>query len=796
MENVMSKIERLKLPAKKLRYYPELKKYKGKLTDDINPGSHSIFQKRGFEALDFGITIAKKGFNIFISGDSGTGKTSNIKKYIEEIAKEMKTPEDICYVFNFQDPDEPNLITMPTGEGEIFVKDMADLLDYFQYQIPRQLESESFEIKKGEVARWYQEESEKNYGEVEKEATKLSFTLKSTQGGLVINPVIDGNVIGKEEFEKLSDEVKEVIRKNEEILQEKLITFFHKERVLEKEYKGKMTSLRQGMVALIFKEPLKDLKKKYGKNKMVLSYIDSLENHLLENFEDFFLFRDITEGKLDPSKYETPDFKEYKVNLLINHKNSVGAPVIYETSPTFQNIMGYFEYEELHNSLFTDFTKMKPGALHKANGGFLIIQANDILKNYYAWTAFKRSLRNKSLKMDDIDVDFRYRVNIMPKPQPVPLNIKVIMIGDDYIYHLLFNYDDDFRRIFRVKADFGSTVDINSKNRDSLIQFFSRVAQEDCNLPFDKSALQRMLHYSSRKADDQKKFRIHASDIVDIIVEADFWAQKNKKKTVTEESVNCAIFNRESRHARFKERYYESIKRNRILIDTKGNNIGQINGLAVYSIGDFSFGIPSRITAKVFAGRRGIINIDREVRLSGAIHDKGAMILAGYLGDLFAQDKHLSISASIAFEQSYGGVDGDSASSTELYALLSALAEAPINQSIAVTGSINQNGDIQPIGGANEKIEGFFEICKIKGLNGEQGVVIPIQNIENLNLNDGVIEAVEKGIFSIYAIKNIKEGIEILTGIPAGNKLKNGTFTKGSIFDRVNQRIRKLNKVK
>ncbi len=788
--------DKLMVPVQKLRYYPELKKFTGKTARSIAPGSQSFCQKKGFEAIDFGVSIHKKGFNIYVSGDPGTGKTSSIKKYLEQIAEKMPVPEDMCYVYNFETPDEPSLILMPAGQGEVLVRDMADLLDYFQYQIPRQLESEAFEIKKSEIMRWYQEESENNYHAIEVEARQLSFTIKSTQGGFVINPLVNDEAIGKEEFDKLSEKEKEVIRKHEELLQEKLIAFFHRERMLEKEYKEKMTQLRQNMVRLIFNEPLNELRKEYKKNRGLEEYLDSLEKHLLDNFEDFFIWRDIQEGKPEAANLEAPDFKEYKVNLLVNNKNLKGAPVIYETNPTFQNLLGYFEYEEVRNSIFTDFTKMKPGALHYANGGFLIVQANDILKNFYAWAALKRAMRNRMLKMDDIDVDFRYRVNIFPKPEGVPLNVKLIMIGDDYLYHLLYQYDDDFNRIFRVKADFESITDVNRENTDGLVKFIARVVQEDCTLDFDLSAIRRILYYSSRNAEDQKKYRVRASDLVDIILESDFWARRDKKKLVTEETVRKALEMKDGRHGSLKKHFYESIERDIILINVRGQQVGMINGLAVYSYGDFSFGVPSRITAKVFAGRHGIVNIDREVRLSGAIHDKGAMILAGFLGDIFAQDKQISLSASLTFEQNYGGVEGDSASSTELYALLSALSEVPIKQSIAVTGSVNQMGDIQPIGGVNEKIEGFFEICKIKGLNGDQGVIIPIQNVEHLNLSDDVIEAIENGTFRIWAIHNIREGIEILTGKPAGIRHKDGTFPKGTIFDLVDKRIRKLNKVK
>ncbi len=792
----MNKMSGKKLKAKNLRYYPLLKKYEGMTTKDIKPSPQFVFQKRGFEALDFGVTISKKGFNIYVSGDAGTGKTSNVKKHVEEIASSMPVPDDVLYVNNFKKPDEPKLLCMPAGTGEKIVRDMDETLDYFIHQIPRQLESESFEMQKTEVVRWYQEESQKNYQEIEKEASELNFSLKSTPNGLVINPILDSQPIDREQFDKLSEEQKDSIRKNEELLQEKLIAFFHKERVLEKEYKEKMTKLRQTMVRLIISQPLRELKKKYSPSESFDNYLEDVADHLVDNFEEFFLYRDIQEGKIDPSKFTEPDFKEYKINLLINNKELEGAPVVYETNPTYQNVIGYFEYEELHNSLFTDFTKMKPGALHRANGGFLIIQANDILKNYYAWAALKRSMRNRSLRMGDIDIDFRHRVNILPDPEPIPLNVKVILIGDDYIFHLLYNLDLDFRRIFRVKADFGSTIDITSHTTDALVGFISRVVMEDCSLPFDVSAIRRLLHHSSRGSEDQKKYRIHASDLVDVIVEADYWAKSKKKKVVDEKTVVKAIEGQEKRHARFKERHYESIKRGKILIDVTGEKTGQINGLAVFSVGDFSFGIPSRITAKVFAGKRGIINIEREARLSGSIHDKGAMILAGYIGSMFAQDKHLSITASIAFEQSYGGVDGDSASSTELYALLSAISEIPIKQPIAVTGSINQNGEIQPIGGVNEKIEGFFEICNLRGLSGDQGVVIPVQNVENLNLSDKVVEAVEKDKFHIYAIKNVVEGIEILTGIPAGKRKKNGSFTKDSVFDLVNRKVKALSEVK
>ena len=786
------KLETKELKAKELRYYPELAKYKGKTTKEIKPVSLFSFQKRGFEALDFGMDVRKKGFNIYVAGDPGSGKTSNVIKHIEDVAKHLPVPDDVLYVFNFEDYDSPNMLFMKAGSGEKFIKDMDELLEGFIEQIPRQMESENFEGLRAEVAQTYRDAMQKSYNELEAEAAKLDFALSSTENGLVLNPIVDGKPIDREKYESLDEKDKEKIRKNESALQEKLIAYFHQDRKTEKEYKEQISELQRTTVKKIISEPLGDLAKKYGKNEGISEYLNSIAEFTINNFSDFFTYRDFLEGKADPMKTLIPDFKEYKVNLLINNKDLKGAPVIYETNPTFQNIIGYFEYEENHNSLFTDFTRLKPGALHRANGGFLIIQADDILKNYYAWTALKRAVRNRFIKIEDMDADFKYRVITAPNPEPVPLEIKVVLIGDEEIYHLLYERDPEFRRIFKVKADFESVVDVNASTTDTLIGFISRIVNEDCELPFDLSAIRRLLFYSSRRAEDQTKYRVHASDIVEIIVEAVYWAQHNNKKVVSEDMVITAIESREKRYDRFREHYFESIKKGTILIDVKGAKVGQINGLAVYQIGDFSFGIPSRITAKAFAGQREIVNIEREAMLSGAIHDKGSMILAGYLGGLFAVKKPLSFSASIAFEQSYGGVDGDSASSTELYALMSALGDVPIKQSIAVTGSINQMGEIQPIGGVNEKIEGFFEICNLRGLTGNQGVMIPIQNVANLNLSDDVVKAVEKGKFHIYAIKNVLEGIEILTGVPAGTRGKDGKFTKGSVFEKIESKLEAL----
>lgn len=780
------------LNAKALRYYPQLAKYEGKTTAEIPPVSLLSFQKRGFEALDFGIDVKKKGFNIYVAGDPGSGKTSNVIKYIEDMAVHCKTPDDLLYVFNFADYESPNMLFMKAGSGEKFVKDMEDLLEGFVEQIPKQLESESFEGMRAEIIRESQENANRNYAELEEEAGKLGFALKTTENGLVLNPVVDGNPIDKEQYEQLDDSIKDKIRANEDALQEKLMNYFRQERKNEKDYKEKMGNLQQTTVRRMISDPIDDISKKYGKSEGVNNYLNDLEEYTVNNFNDFFIYRDFLDGKVDPSKVIIPDFKEYRVNLLINNKDLKGAPVVYETNPTFQNIVGYFEYEESHNSLFTDFTRLRPGALHRANGGFLILQADDILKNGYAWTALKRAVRNRFIKIEDMDADFKYRVITAPNPEPVPLDVKVILIGDEELYHLLYERDPDFRRIFKVKADFDSVVDVNVSTTDTLIGFISRIVNEDCELPFDLSAIRRLLYYSSRRAEDQSKYRVHASDIVEIIVEAVYWAQHKHKKTVSEDMVVTAIESREKRYDRFREHYFESISKGTILIDVKGAKVGQINGLAVYQIGDFSFGIPSRITAKAFAGQREIVNIEREAMLSGAIHDKGAMILAGYLGGLFAVKKPLSFSASIAFEQSYGGVDGDSASSTELYALMSALSDVPIKQSIAVTGSINQMGEIQPIGGVNEKIEGFFSICSLRGLTGDQGVVIPIQNVHNLNLSDDVVNAVSAGKFHIYAIKNVLEGIEILTGVPAGKRGANGKFTPGSVFEKIEQKLEQL----
>ena len=552
------------LKPKELRFYPELAKYKGKTTKEIKPVSLFSFQKRGFEALDFGMDVTKKGFNIYVAGEAGSGKTSNVRKYIEDVAKHLPVPDDVLYVYNFEDYDSPNVLFMKAGSGEKFIKDMDELLDGFIEQIPRQMESENFEGLRAEVAQTYRDSMQKSYNELEAEAAKLDFALSSTENGLVLNPIVDGKPIDREKYESLDDKEKEKIRKNESALQEKLIAYFHQDRKTEKEYKEQMIELQQTTVKKIISEPLNDLAKKYGKNEGVNEYLNSIAEFTVNNFNDFFTYRDFLEGKADPMKTMIPDFKEYKVNLLINNKDLKGAPVIYETNPTFQNIIGYFEYEESHNSLFTDFTRLKPGALHRANGGFLIIQADDILKNYYAWTALKRAVRNRFIKIEDMDADFKYRVISAPNPEPVPLEIKVVLIGDEEIYHLLYERDPDFRRIFKVKADFESIVDVNASTTDTLIGFISRIVNEDCELPFDLSAIRRLLFYSSRRAEDQSKYRVHASDIVEIIVEAVYWAQHKNKKVVSEDMVITAIESREKRYDRFREHYFESIKKGTI----------------------------------------------------------------------------------------------------------------------------------------------------------------------------------------------------------------------------------------
>ncbi len=602
-------------------------------------------------------------------------------------------------------------------------------------------------------------------------------------------PIYEGKTLEEEEFNKLDEAIKQQFEEKSNIVQEQIMATISEIKMIEKQSEKKIQEWQSNISLLTVNVHINYIKSKYKRNKKISQFLDNIKKDIVKNVHLFLEPTSSTSTSTPqpgqpfqgPHKEPNKPWLNYRVNLFVDNSKLEGAPVIMDSNYTFQNLFGKLEYENYMGTLRTDYTMLKAGLLHKANGGYIIFQAEDLLTNPVCYENLKRVLRIKELSIDNSLEQRAAMVMVSLKPEPIPLDLKVILIGNANIYHTLLSMDPDFRKLFKIKVEFADDAPRNDENILRLARFFHAFCEKE-NLPhLDKNAVARMIEYASRLANDKAKLSTKFNDLSQIIAEAATWANLAHSKIITEDFVNKAIDEKIQRVKKYDDRYSDMIKDNTLLITTSGFAVGQINGLSVMSVGDYSFGKPSKITVNTFTGKSGIINIEREVELSGSTHSKGVLILSGYIGELFAQDIPLSLSASICFEQLYNGVDGDSASSTELYALLSSLSDVPINQAIAVTGSVNQKGEIQPIGGVNEKIEGFFSVCKMRGLDGSHGVMIPIQNVKNLNLNNEVVEAVKSGKFHIYAISSIEEGIEVLTGVPAGRKDKDGNFPAGSI---------------
>ncbi len=627
----------------------------------------------------------------------------------------------------------------------------------------------------------------------------MDLRLKLLKIGIYMMPIYEGRTLEEEEFNKLDDSIKKQFEDKSSIVQEQIMNTISEIKLIEKQSEKKIQEWQSNISLLTVNVHINYIKSKYKRNKKISQFLDNIKKDIMKNVPLF----------LEPASQQAPQqpqmqgphreppkpWLNYKVNLFVDNSKLEGAPVIMDSNYSFQNVFGKLEYENYMGSLKTDYTMLKAGLLQKANGGYIIFQAEDLLTNPACYENLKRVLRVKEISIDNTLEQRAAMVMVSLKPEPIPLDLKVILIGNANIYHTLLNMDPDFRKLFKIKVEFADDAPRTDENILRLARFFHAFCEKESLPHLDKNAVARMIEYASRLANDKSKLSTRFNDISQVIAEAATWATLAHSKVVTEEFINKAIDEKIQRVKKYDERYSEMIKDNTLLINTSGSQVGQINGLTIMSIGDYSFGKPSKITVNTFTGKSGIINIEREVELSGSSHSKGVLILSGYIGELFAQDIPLSLSASICFEQLYNGVDGDSASSTELYALLSSLSDVPINQAIAVTGSVNQKGEIQPIGGVNEKIEGFYQVCKMRGLDGSHGVVIPIQNVKNLNLSNEVVEAVKGGTFHIYAVSTIEEGIEVLTGVPAGKKDKTGNFPAGTINYLAYEKLKKYAKV-
>lgn len=754
-------------------------------------------QDRGIKALEFGLNVSVKGYNLYLEGPAGVGKTMYTKNYLDTIAKKQKKPNDWCYIYNFENSNEPIAVSLPAGQGKVFKEDMEAFIKDIKVDIKRTFDNDDFEKEKKLIKQEFEDRRTTLLDNLNKKTMAQGFSVKATQSGIYMMPVMDGRTIEEQEFEKLDESIKQQFEEKSAAVQEQVFEVLNEIKLIEKESDRKIEEWQSNVALLTINVHISSLKSKYKKYKKITTFLDNIKSDILRNIPLFLVDENANQKNQNSRPQPETTVKpwlNYRVNLFIDNSHLEGAPVIMDSNYSYHNMFGKLEYENQYGMLKTDYTMLKPGLLHKANGGYIMLQAKDLLSNSICYEALKKALTVKELNIENTVDQRSSMVMVSLKPEPIPLNVKVLVVGNSNIYNTLLAVDPDFKKLFKVKVEFEEDAPRTNDNILRLAKFVHSYCSKEEILELDPEAMAKVVEFTSRLADDQEKLSTKFNEIGEIVSEAATWAKLAKKKIVTKDFIQKALDERIERVKKYDTRYLEMIKDNTLLINTDGFQVGEINGLTVMTVGDYTFGKPAKITVNTYMGKSEIINIEREVEMSGSTHSKGVLILSGYIGEQFAQEIPLSLTASICFEQLYGGVDGDSASSTEAYALLSSLSGIPINQSIAVTGSVNQKGMIQPIGGVNEKIEGFFQICKMRGLNGKHGVIIPIQNVKNLNLSDEVVEAVKRGDFHIYAVNTIDEGIEILTGVPAGKKDKNGLFPAGTVNYLAYEKLKKYAK--
>jgi lon-related putative ATP-dependent protease len=763
-------------------------------TDEITPLKETVGQKRALSALKFGLGIDSHGFNIYILGESGTGKMTTIKTILEEKAKNEPVPNDWCYVYNFKNTDVPEALSLTPGLGITFQKDMDELINVLRQEIPKIFDSKEYEKQRSKILEDFQHKQKKFFTDLDEEAKSKDFTLKKTVSGLVLLPVkTTGETLSEEEFEALEPKVKKNIERIGKELQDKLDDVIRTVREEEKKIKDMMTQLEREATLSSVGHRIDELKSKYKDNAGVMNYFEEVKEDILERLDDFKP-QEEQATSLPFMKFQKtePSFVRYNVNVLVNNSELKGAPVVIENNPTYYNLFGRVEHKVQYGIATTDLTMIKAGSLQIANGGYLVVDSLELLKNIFSYDSLKRTIKEKLIKIEDVWEQYRLISTVTLKPEPIPFNVKIVLIGSPRLYYLLYNLDEEYRELFKVKADYENRMDRNAETMLKYASFVKTKCDERGLLPFEKNAIAKVIEYGSRLAEHQQKLSAKFSEIADLLRESDYWARYNGEPFVTPGDIEKALEEKTYRSNKVEQKILEATREGTILIDTKGSVAGQINGLSVLDLGDYRFGMPSRITAKSYAGRAGIVNIERETKMSGKIHEKAILILTAYLGGKYALKQSLSITASLTFEQLYGGIEGDSATCAEVYALLSSISGIPLKQCYAITGSMNQHGEVQPIGGVNEKIEGFFEVCKLNGLNGEHGVIIPKRNLLNLMLKKDVIDAVVNGKFNIYCIDNVEDGIEILTGMLPGELQPDGTYPEGTFNFFVAKKLKEL----
>ncbi len=798
----MSEIESARrVPPEKLRWRLDPATLSFETTQDLQPLRDIIGQERGVEAFRFGINIEKSGYNVFVTGMVGSGRLSTTKKLLEEMSKRDAPPDDLCYVNCFKNPETPILLRFKAGKGSNFKRDVKGIVDRLKKEVPELFESQEFIAAKKQIMETYEKQAGGFFKNLDQKVKEEGFALVDVQIGQFkrpeLMPLVDEKPLSIDQLEAMVEKGRfpreefEKIRDKHAELKEQIDHIFIELRDLQREIKEKIEALDRAAFMKLASDLSGPVAERYDSNA-IRAYLEAMTADMADHLDIFNPQQQPTLPGLPPIMPDPDRFQPYEINLLVDNSEQKSPPVVIEGYPTYRNIFGSIERVVDRSGVWrTDFSKIRAGSLIKANGGFLVLNLMDAITEPGVWPALKRALKSRQLEIQTFDPMYFLTATGL-KPEPIELNIKVVLIADPYLYQLLLLYDPDISKIFKVRADFDTAMDNNAEAVQKFAEFIKMTTDEEQLKPFDRTAVSATVEQAVRMTGRQEKISTSFPAIRDLIREADFWAGQENAAVVSEKHIDQAIASKIHRSNRVEEQIQEMIDRGSILIDVDGATIGQVNGLAVYSLGDYMFGKPSRITASTSMGRSGVINIEREADLSGNTHNKGVLILSGYLRKKYAQDKPLTMSASIAFEQSYSGVDGDSASSTEIYALLSSLSEVPIKQSIAVTGSVNQKGEVQAIGGVNQKIEGFFDCCRHKGLTGTQGVMIPESNVKDLMLRKDVLEAVRKGEFHIYSVRTIDEGIEILTGKPAGAKQSDGTYPEGSINHLVDQKLKSL----
>lgn len=788
------------LPPEKLRLECPPGKAECKTSEELAPLEGIVGQDRALKALTFGMEMKGKGFNVFAAGPPVTGKRPATRSYLEKIAKTKPTPPDWCYVNNFQNPYEPKALKLPAGKAKIFQKDLKNLIDQVKRAVPAALQSEEFAARTNSITKKSVEERDRILNGLNDIAKQSSYAVRMNQLGIGIVPIRAGKPLSQEEFDALPPTVKKKFEQSREAVRNALDKAGKQVNELEANTLDELKRLRDDTVHYSMGGLISTLSFRYQDEPDVIQYLDDLRDDILENTELFTQSgteRQKKDGDDPPPAFTEiglPDllYRRYQANVIVDNSDLKGAPVITEDNPTVTNLLGRIENEAKFGTLSTDFTLIKGGSIHKANGGYLILGARELLTSQLSYEGLKRALQSGSIAIEETGQRLGVASTKSLIPQPIPLNLKIVLAGEHQIYQALYVADPDFGLLFKVKAQFDDTIERNDANMKTYGKFVHTLCEKENLNHLEASAIAKVIEYGSRLAEDQTKLSTKFPEIADLVREANHYALQDESKYIKDTHIVKALNEKIYRSNLLDEKTKEMIERGVILIDTSGTKTGQVNGLSVISLGDFDFGQPSRITVSIGLGREGVIDIERQAKLGGQTHTKGVLIISGYLEDKYAHDKPLSVSCRLVFEQSYGGVDGDSASSTELYAILSALSDLPIKQNFAVTGSVNQKGEVQAIGGVNEKIEGFYHTCKAKGLKGDEGVLIPRSNVQHLMLSEEVVEAVKQGRFHIYPVSTIDEGIEILTGVRAGELKNDGSYELDTVHFKVNKRLAEM----